>query len=214
MTAPVFVLLAVVFLAVLVLGMLMRSRVLKWIGGIAFCGSAGLVGLCVMACLWIGICDYITLVAGPNTRTAPEPKDLAGVYYPTKRSVRFIKRAKYSSIPEISIMLHENGSFEMKNIPDMWLNKFGKAKGNFDSAAGTWELDCREYGRIKHWGIVLDFTDVTAITSRTTDHGFYYSMLSLKNQKPPYIIHMIIGDPDNEDALEFYRRVDTEIKAR
>lgn len=211
--APVFVLVGVVSLALLVSGLLIRSRLFKWIGGLGLCGSACGVGACLVGCLLIGLCDYINIVTGPNTRTKPEPKDIAGVYCPTKRSVRFIKRAKYSSIPEISITLHEKGSFEMKNIPDMWLNEFGRAKGNFDSATGTWELDCVEYGRIKHWGIGLDFTDVTGITSRTSDRGFYYSMISLKNQKPPYIIHITIGDPDSMEALEF-ERVTIESKAR
>jgi hypothetical protein len=71
--------LSVLFLLVLVLGILMRSLALKRIGGVALCGSAGLVGLCVIACIYIGIYDYITLVAGPNTRTKPNMQDLVGV---------------------------------------------------------------------------------------------------------------------------------------
>ena len=200
--------LSIVFLLVLVFGILMRSLALKLIGGIALCVSAGLVGLCVIACIYIGICDYITLVAGPNTRTKPNLQDLVGVYRPTREKFRFIRKGNSLSIHETSLTLHADGSFEMKDIPAEWFDWSSEAKSRLGSGSGKWELDSHKYGRIRHWGLELSFTSSEGLTSTSRNGRFVYSMLSLRKQKPPYDIYMTLGDPDGGRGLQF-ERVDT-----
>ena len=87
-------------------------------------------------------------------------------------------------------------------MPDMWKN-FGQVSRRFDSGSGTWTLDNRDTGLATHWGIALDFDDVQGFSSPVHRNGFVYHMLDLKSQRPPYRIHVTIGDADGGDALEF-----------
>ncbi len=200
-----FALLCVPCLLILVIGILVHSKPLKWIGGMTLFINASFVGAAVVGCFYLAGMESLMLLTGPYTRSRPNPEDLAGTYRPTSRSIRFIKRKRYDPVPPIRIILHDDGKFEMKNIPDMWMN-FGRATGDFDSGSGTWELDSRHYPLVTLWGLTLDFDDTENFTSRDLKTGLVFSMLKLKGQRPPYIIHMVIGDPDGLEALEFETR--------
>lgn len=198
----IFALLCLPFLLILVIGIVFNLRTLKWIGGIGASVIGGLVILSIVAYFGIGVFYYAMIVAGPNTRTEPDLGDLAGTYRPTSESIKFVKRSGYASIPNISIVLRDNGTFEMQNIPDMWIDDFGYSKGNFISGSGEWKLDSRAIGSVSHWGITIDFKYKEDSKPAEKGEGFYL-MLDLMNQEPPYIIHMTIGDPDSGEALDF-----------
>jgi len=199
-----FALLCIPCLLVLALGTALRSKVLKQIGSIALFVSAGFVGVSVLGFCYIVAMESLTQLIGPPTRTAPHVQGLVGTYRLTSRSVRFVERKGYADLPDMCIILRADGTFEMKNMPDMWMN-FGRAKRCFDSGSGTWELDSRDAGLATLWGITLDFDDIQGFTSQVHKNGFVYSMLELKNQCPPYLIHVTIGDADGSEALEFER---------
>lgn len=197
-----FALLCIPCLLVLALGMVFHVPVLKRVGKVSLWVSAGFVGVSVLGFCYVAAMESLTQLTGPRTRTAPHMENLAGTYRLTSRSVRFVEHKEYADLPDICIILHVDGTFEMKNMPDMWTN-FGQAKRCFDSGSGTWELDSREAGLATLWGITLDFDDIQGFTSQVHKNGFVYSMLKLKNQQPPYVIRVTIGDADGGEALEF-----------
>lgn len=52
----------------------------------------------------------------------------------------------------------------------------------------------------------MDFDDVQGFASEVPKNGFVcHNMFQLKNQHPPYLIHVFMGDADGGEALEFER---------
>jgi hypothetical protein len=90
------------------------------------------------------------------------------------------------------LVLNPDKSFSMKNMPDWWAADWGESKGGFPPASGKWALVSK--ATYSHdWGIDL----VVGIA----EIGF----VPVRNRRPPYLLHMGIGDPDNGHFMFFER---------
>src|SRR5262249_50031885 len=67
------------------------------------------------------------------TRHEPARSDIVGVWTPTEKTLRDIrKRGHYESVAH-KIVLSDDGTFAMVNMPDWWTDGFGESHGKFDS---------------------------------------------------------------------------------
>jgi hypothetical protein len=198
-TAFLFGALAVIFLPVFILGLIMRWRKWKWVGGISFVACSGMVLLSIAGCFFVVFMIFVQEEV-PRTRHKPEIKDVAGVYHFKGITGTYPPKIKKSIAPEMSITLREDGSFEVKNLPSN-LFDFYASEDSYGSGSGTWELEGKK-GFLENWTITLRFTTREGLDS--TRGGFFaYRMLILRKQKPPYSIYIYLGDPDEGRFLKF-----------
>jgi hypothetical protein len=194
--ALAFGFLALIFLTVFIIGLIAKSRLLKIIGGFPLAVSIGMVFMAVTGTLLYVVMIFVTDEL-PRTRTKPEIKDLAGVYRVSKQTGTFVHKINTSILSEMSITLREDGSFKVNSIP---LNSF-KNEYNFCSGTGTWKLE-RDRGWHNPWVLTLSFTE-----SKGSDfeNGRFVciNLFQLRNRKAPYIIYIILGDPDEGRGLKF-----------
>ena len=133
------------------------------------------------------------------TRTEPKAEDLVGVYVPDKATARFI--AEHYPAIGTSIVLSADGTIVLQNIPDCWKTLFGTFEGGFDSGTGRWKIQKHQ----EWWVLGVDiWTD--GFSSREHAHIGLTTEIFLVGEKPPYIIHLTIGDPDAGQALQFTRK--------
>lgn len=135
------------------------------------------------------------------TTTKPLASNLVGVYVPTQKTQTYIQSmGNYPSV-KMSITLFRDGTFNFNNIPDMWNTwgeSFGKFKGKFDSGSGQWSMRKGQ----DWWSVMLDFTSTTGFNSEKMKGRFVTSIM-LVGEKPPYLLHLTVGDPDSGDAMQF-----------
>ena len=142
---------------------------------------------------------------------------MTGKYLLTTKTVNVLLRAGYLETKTSSILFFSDGRFQMVNMPGCWLREplsGGSADGgpirrSYDSGSGVWKIsDCGLNG-FHSWGIQLNFHDTTGIKSTQSKiiigslRG--YSGPMLRNEKPPYILHFVVGDPDGGESLELYK---------
>jgi hypothetical protein len=88
--------------------------------------------------------------------------------------------------------LHADGSFSVLKMPD-WLDSFrGESRRGFESGSGRWTVR-RKYGD-GAWIVDLTFADHHEVS------------LNLRHQKPPYLLQIMLGDPDNSDDVMVLER--------
>jgi hypothetical protein len=132
---------------------------------------------------------------GPSyTNEKPKQEDIVGTWVPDSQTLRYMReRGNYnSSQAKTRLELKADSRFEMTDMPDWWWKgAIGKSYGTYHSSSGTWELslDTEAHG----WAIDLSFPD-------------WSTNVNLTNQRPPYFLHFIIGDPDSGDHMTFTRR--------
>jgi len=133
-------------------------------------------------------CQYDPFTAVYTTKQ-PKAEDLVGWYVPTEETKRFItKEGHYPSV-ESSIALSADGTLTITNIPDWWLTPFGRPEGKFDSRRGKWTVQ-----KHQDWWVI----------GVNLDPGFGTDLF-LIGEKPPYKIHLIVGDPDEGRGMDFIR---------
>ena len=132
------------------------------------------------------------------TRAKPDEKDLVGVWVANARSLEWLKEKGYAVAAPPSLEIRADGTFDVLGMPDCWrvFSDTEWAK-TFDSAAGKWKLD-----RHQEWWAV----ECTYDKPPWFPEGSYNSEFFLRRQKPPYMVHAIIGDPDAGECIEFERR--------
>ena len=119
------------------------------------------------------------------TRHPPIKADLIGAWTPTPSSIKEMReRGKYE-ISRHELNLHADGSFSMTNMPDWWQDPRGESGRGFKSGLGTWGI----YNDHGDWVVTLDFAD------------HFRAMVHLRHQKPPYLMHVMLGDPDTGHAM-------------
>lgn len=118
------------------------------------------------------------------TRARPGENELAGTYIPDKNTEEYIKRRYNRSQVNTKISVTPNGRYEMVDMPWECFSKTGEWGPDLVSDKGRWQIS--QMGGC--WEI-----------------AFESRYISLCNQKPPYVIHWIIGDPDSGNALNFIR---------
>ena len=138
----------------------------------------------------------------PAAKTTPQPRvqDLAGTYLPTPETRDFIKNQGHYPSAKTFILLSRNGTFRFSNVPDCWHTESGDSRGLFDSGSGRWNVEKSQ----EWWDVGLDFTNTAGFHSEQLPNGLA-TFIQLSGQKPPYRLHLTVGDPDGGKALDFER---------
>jgi hypothetical protein len=123
------------------------------------------------------------------TKTKPQESDLIGTYEPDSKTQKLILKDGGYSSAKCQIKLNADGKIEFVNMPDWWENGFGESHKKLISTNGTWHIEKVD----KYWQIVWEHEN-------TLDLG-----LHLISQKPPYKIHIYVGDPDSGCFMIFER---------
>ena len=124
-------------------------------------------------------------------RQKPLETELVGTWVPTTQTLEDMRGNGGYSISTHELVLNADKTFAMKNMADWWATDFGESKKDFQSTAGRWTLSPADGGR--DWGIAL-----IVGTSEI-------ALVHVRNQVPPYLIHIGIGDPDNGHFMLFER---------
>lgn len=134
------------------------------------------------------------------TKTKPNEADLIGTWVPNPDTIKDMRdRGRYEvENAKTRLVLGSDGSFEMVDIPDWWREPLGRSHSHLESDHGTWKL--KEYSPGTRWELGLYFPSWGGTT------------ISLRRDKPPYLIHITLGDPDNGDAMTFVRQVNESTK--
>ena len=123
-------------------------------------------------------------------RQKPLEANVAGKWVPTAQTLEDMRNKGGYAISTHELVLNADKTFFMRNMPDWWATDLESKKG-FQSASGRWMLSPATGG--SDWGIDL--------MVGTSGIGFVH----VRNQKPPYLIHIGIGDPDNGHYMLFER---------
>jgi hypothetical protein len=122
------------------------------------------------------------------TKNKPKESDLIGTYEPDAKTQKLILKDGGYSSAKCQIKLNADGKIELIDMPDWWENGFGESHKKLISTNGTWKLE-----KIQGcWGIDWENENVT--------HG-----VDLIGEKPPYKIHIYVGDPDSDRFMIFER---------
>jgi hypothetical protein len=145
--------------------------------------------VCILALL-IVFCACTPRQKYAYTVKAPEKKDIVGTWIPDKSTLMLISsEGKYSQTKNIRVILNNDSSLEIHNMPDWWgVNSDGESHKTFYSCSGKWKLAQKE-NAVK-LGVVCQDT---------------YTELDLLNTQHPYIIEFMIGDPDAGQSMYFIR---------
>ena len=145
-------------------------------------------------------CQYDPHTASYTT-TQPKPEDLVGVYAPDQTTTNLIAReGRYRQFPA-SISLSAGGALTITNIPDWWGTDFGRPLGGFDAGRGTWSVVQHQ----RWWAVSVDFESTAQFASRQHRAETLGTSFMLVGERPPYKIHLTVGDPDEGRAMQFER---------
>jgi hypothetical protein len=145
-----------------------------------------------LGAMWFVSCQENPF-GGSYTRSKPNKAYLIGTWVPRQATFKNLKEdGGYDvSKADIKLVLREDDSFELKDMPDWWDDPFGKSLKNFRSSVGKWALTNNTDGNT--WEIAL----YTTTRSR---------FVNLLGEKSPYTLHFIIGDPDEGRAMVFIKQ--------
>ena len=129
----------------------------------------------------------------------PSTNDLIGVYTADTNTLAFIAKEGHYSVASPSITLMGDGTIVITNIPDWWLTSFGAPRGGFDSGLGTWTIQKLQ----EWWGLSVGFPDTTQFASLSNKPSGMNTEMMLVGERPPYKIHLIVGDPDDGKGMQF-----------
>jgi hypothetical protein len=121
----------------------------------------------------------------------PADADVAGVYHPTGATAAMIAKGGYPP-KEIVIVLDPGGNARLQNIPDWWRDGFGNSHGGFDNWTGSWKVTQNGNGR---WELLLVLENP----------GGFATSVYLVGLQAPYLIGLVVGDPDNQREMQFER---------
>jgi hypothetical protein len=161
------------------------TRRAQWVGlPIAFVTA---LGACSLA--FCGLCQWVLFEPG-TTQREPTKDDVVGTWSPTDYSLQQMRDEGGYEISTHTLTFREDGTFEMTNMPDWWLD-FGESTGGFYSGSGTWELF--------HWTIELHFTSLPGHTGLVTN-------LYVGERESRYFVYDFIGDPDSGKVMKFEKQ--------
>lgn len=125
------------------------------------------------------------------SRTEPSKQYLVGTWTPDESSLlRMRKNGGYEASVETKLVLKDDRTFELTNMPDWWGNGFGTSNKAFLQYSGTWGTS---QNGAEFWDLYLN----TGTDARSAQ---------LLGQEPPYEISFFIGDPDSDNRMVFVRR--------
>ena len=125
------------------------------------------------------------------TRSKPSESDILGTWRPTAETLQDIRgRGRYSA-GEPALVFHADHSFDMRDMPDWWLDGFGRSHGKLETGSGRWELASAD-NIWQVWVVRLHFPS-------------FETSVHLYHQHAPFLIFVRVGDPDIGDAMFFER---------
>lgn len=148
--------------------------------------AGGLVG----PVIFCGLCAW-SLNGPTGPRSKPTQSDIVGVWQASAGSLEAMRRGHYITSTH-TLSFREDGTFEMVNMPDWWL-QFGKSSGGFISGAGTWTIVEDQ----DQWKLQIRFTYLSA------EPGGLVTYFYISGEKPPYRIYDYIGDADAGQTIVF-----------
>jgi hypothetical protein len=132
------------------------------------------------------------------TRTKPLETELVGSWRPTAKTISDLRRRGRYAATDHELNLRPDHTFTMRNMPDWWRNGFGESHGQFDSGNGTWELSSAN-NVWQIWVVWLHFSQFPGSASSGA------TPIHLCHQRPPYLIFIGVGDPDEGEGMLFER---------
>lgn len=125
------------------------------------------------------------------TRSRPRQADLVGTWTPTAKTRRDMKgRGRYSKT-DAKLILAADGTCSVVDMPDWWRGGFGESHRLYESGQGKWRIEEeKDVGTIYVLGLELP-------------EG--HQSVHLSRQKPPYQLHLTLGDPDSGNYMLFER---------
>jgi hypothetical protein len=124
-------------------------------------------------------------------KTKPDPKEIIGSWVATESTLRELSRTAYSAARP-TVVLADDATIRMKDIPDAWRDPFGDGHGRLETFSGTW----RFYEQQGWWGLQVTGEDW---------QGGCGGCIMVLGQKAPYRLRIIVGDPDRGVGYEFRR---------
>ena len=130
-------------------------------------------------------------------------RDVAGLYAIDQASLqRTIKLPMSGSVlkinPSAHILLSQDHSAEFFEIPDAIDGKLQCSV----TGRGTWRLGKND----RYTVIWVQITDQESNSQCSETFSKFGDQINLYGDKPPYRLHVTIGDPDSGDAVQFERR--------
>ena len=149
--------------------------------------NASIATLLFLLAILLAGCPMVDTKELNFTRSKPKKEDLIGVWTPDKETLRDIRTRGHYPETEHEIILREDGTFSIRNMPD----GFGESGGKFESVDGRWDLK--------------EEKDIWTIWSISLETSKELMSINVYRQKPPYSIFIRVGDPNNGDAMIFDR---------
>jgi hypothetical protein len=123
------------------------------------------------------------------TKNKPKESNLIGTYEPDAKTQKLITNDGGYASSNCQIKIDADGKIEFTNMPDWWQGGSGESHKQLVSTNSTWDLEKVD----DYWQIVWKH-------DKTFDLN-----LHLIGQKPPYKIHIYVGDPDSDRFMIFER---------
>jgi hypothetical protein len=162
--------------------------------------SSLLIALLTMSCICSLGCFGVNWLLGQiyptNPKSRPAEGDILGVWTLTSSSLQEMVREGGYEATNPTLIFKPDGTFEMTDMPDWWLDGFGRSTQTFYSGSGTWQID----GFFGRWEIQVYFVELTGY-----ENGLVTSFL-LDGAEPPYLIYTYLGDPDANRYMKFARQ--------
>jgi hypothetical protein len=127
-------------------------------------------------------------------QSEPTVHDVAGIYLPDEATLKDIRERGHYPKADVSITLSSDGTFVCKNIPDWWLATDGKASGGFVTKTGAWKTVKDQ----DWWAVGLEFNALHHFESQNLE-------IYLVGAKPPFVVRIVMGDPDSGNVMDFAR---------
>jgi hypothetical protein len=131
--------------------------------------------------------------------SAPTAQELAGSYVLSGRSASYlIHRKGYAVLPHSEIRISVDGTIEIYQMPDAYVDGHGHGSGKFVSGAGRWAVEPINSG----YGLTLNIEK-----GESMEPGVYHgSSILIKGRTAPFRLDVQLGDPDNDESITFERQ--------
>jgi hypothetical protein len=149
------------------------------------------VAAILVVCFLLAGCPMVDLKELRFTRRQPAETEIVGTWRATAETAKEIRDRGGYPIAEHEFVFRADHTFSMRNMPDWWRDGSGNSHGQLESGEGRWELHADD-NVWEIWTIRLRFP--AGLTS-----------VNLYRQRPPYLIFVRVGDPNNGDAMFFER---------
>lgn len=124
--------------------------------------------------------------AGKYAKTKPNQQSFVGGW--------LLKKNPVGGTPTKppTVTFAADGAFKATEYPGKALDEFSRGK-SFVDGNGTWAIEQHQ----SFWVLRIHWQVIDGVQQG------YGDMLHILNDRPPYVLHHIIGDPDSGEALVF-----------